>query len=166
MTTKTALTKNTRAGKNIVVTVHDDGNIIITVDGKEKYQGPNLPTSPAKEIQEKLDLDPMAGVYGPVILTGPEIELVRKTLAEVHPESRLQQLLNRHADLSHQVTHAKNQIPQDLPQEAEFFKTRDAAISTMNELSQELVAFENQHPQMVERISQLRTQRLERSRWN
>ena len=60
------------------------------VNGREMYRGPNNPTRPGKELQDKLGLDQMAGAYGPVILTGPEIALIRKILAEVHrsPGSR------------------------------------------------------------------------------
>ena len=168
MTEKTALTKKSRNGKEIVVTATSIGNILITVDGDEMYNGPNCPTSPGRDTQEKLGLDPTAGVYGPVVLSGPEIKCIREILAEVHPKSKLQELMNQRAALAHAVSDAGNSIPKDLPEvrEGEFFQKRQEAIARMNELSKELTDFEAQHPQVVQRVRELKAARLERSSWN
>ena len=165
MTEKTAITKKSRTGREIVVTATSAGAIIITADGQEMYNGPNCPTSPGKELQEKLGLDPMAGAYGPVVLTGPEIKFLREVLADVHPESRMQQLMNQRAALAHAVSDAGNAIPQELPETREdrFFQERGEAIARMNERQKELDEFEAQHPQVVQRVKEIRKARLDRS---
>ena len=164
-TERTALTKQSRTGKQIVVTATSEGNIIIAVDGEEMYNGPNCPTSPGKEVQDKLNLDPMAGVYGPVVLTGPEIKFLREVLAEIHPESGLQELMNQRAALVHAVNDAGNRMPREMPEsrEEKFFQGREEAILLVNERKRELDEFEAEHPEVIQRVKEIREARRQRA---
>ena len=155
---RTALTKKSRTGKSITVHASSRGEIAIMVNGREMYRGPNTPTSPGKELQEKLELDGMAGVYGPIILTGPEIAQVREILAEVHQESGLQQLLNQRAVLAHRLAEAESALhrePTEEPRNRQS-KQRRETRSRVEEKRKELDQFLALHPQVVQRVSELR----------